>query len=66
MTLGATLGGGWVCSHYGAPLNEGTDRRRSDALSLEDGNVREGPTCTPAPSYEVRVVNDQVEVKMRA
>jgi len=44
----------------------GAIRRRSDALSLEDGNVREGPTCAPAPSYEVRMVNDQVEVKMRA
>jgi nitrite reductase/ring-hydroxylating ferredoxin subunit/uncharacterized membrane protein len=63
---------GAVCSHYGAPLNEGTIEGgavrcpwHGSRFALEDGSVREGPTCTPVPSYEVRVVNDQVEVKMR-
>jgi nitrite reductase/ring-hydroxylating ferredoxin subunit/uncharacterized membrane protein len=64
---------GAVCSHYGAPLNEGTIEGgavrcpwHGSRFALEDGSVQEGPTCTPVPSYEVRVVNDQVEVKMRA
>lgn len=64
---------GAVCSHYGAPLNEGTIEGgavrcpwHGSRFALEDGGVREGPTCTPVPSYEVRVVNDQVELKMRA
>jgi nitrite reductase/ring-hydroxylating ferredoxin subunit/uncharacterized membrane protein len=63
---------GAVCSHYGAPLNEGTIEGgavrcpwHGSRFALEDGSVREGPTCTPVPSYEVRVVNDQVELKMR-
>jgi len=63
---------GAVCSHYGAPLNEGTIEDgavrcpwHGSRFALEDGSVREGPTCTPVPSYAVRVVNDQVELKMR-
>jgi nitrite reductase/ring-hydroxylating ferredoxin subunit/uncharacterized membrane protein len=64
---------GAVCSHYGAPLNEGAIEDgavrcpwHGSRFALEDGSVREGPTCTPVPGYEVRVVNEQVEVKMRA
>lgn len=64
---------GAVCSHYGAPLNEGTTEDgavrcpwHGSRFALEDGSVREGPTCTPVPSYEVRVVSDHVEVKIRA
>jgi nitrite reductase/ring-hydroxylating ferredoxin subunit/uncharacterized membrane protein len=64
---------GAVCSHYGAPLNKGTIEDgcvrcpwHGSRFALADGAVREGPTCTPVPSYEVRVVGDQVEVKMRA
>lgn len=63
---------GAVCSHYGAPLDEGTLEDgavrcpwHGSCFSLEDGSVREGPTCTAVPSYKVRVVKDQVEVKMR-
>jgi nitrite reductase/ring-hydroxylating ferredoxin subunit/uncharacterized membrane protein len=63
---------GAVCSHYGAPLNEGAIEDgavrcpwHGSRFALEDGSVREGPTCTPVPSYEVRLVNDQIEVKMR-
>jgi nitrite reductase/ring-hydroxylating ferredoxin subunit/uncharacterized membrane protein len=63
---------GAVCSHYGAPLNEGTIEDgavrcpwHGSRFALEDGSVREGPTCTPVPCYEVRVAKDQVEVKMR-
>jgi len=66
MTLGATVEGEMGMFALRRAAERGAIRRRSDALSLEDGNVREGPTCTPARSYEVRVVNDQVEVKMRA
>jgi nitrite reductase/ring-hydroxylating ferredoxin subunit len=63
---------GAVCSHYGAPLNEGAIEDgavrcpwHGSRFALEDGSVREGPTCTPVPSYEVKLVNDQIEVKMR-
>jgi len=63
---------GAICSHYGAPLNEGTLEGgavrcpwHGSRFAIEDGSVREGPTCAPVPSYEVRVENDQVAVKMR-
>jgi nitrite reductase/ring-hydroxylating ferredoxin subunit/uncharacterized membrane protein len=62
---------GAVCSHYGAPLNEGTLEGgtvrcpwHGSRFALEDGSVREGPTCTAVPCYKVRVVKDQVEIKM--
>jgi hypothetical protein len=73
MALGATLGGEMGLFAYGAPLNERTIEDgavrcpwHGSRFTLVAGSVREGPTCAPVPSYEVRMVNDQVEVKMRA
>ena len=61
---------GAVCSHYGAPLEEGQDRREHDPVPLAclavcpgRRRVREGPACAPLPSYEVRVAGGQVQVK---
>lgn len=63
---------GAVCSHYGAPLEEGKIVRgnlvcpwHASRFALEDGSVREGPACAPLPSYEVRVDGGRVQVRLR-
>jgi nitrite reductase/ring-hydroxylating ferredoxin subunit/uncharacterized membrane protein len=62
---------GAVCSHYGAPLNEGKLEGNTiqcpwhfSRFALEDGSVREGPACAPVPTYESRIVDDQVEIRL--
>lgn len=64
---------GAVCSHYGAPLEEGklVDETiqcpwHLSRFSLLDGSVKEGPACAAVPCYDVQTVNGQVQVKMRA
>jgi len=61
---------GAVCSHYGAPLEEG--KLQGDTIqcpwhfsrfALADGSVCEGPACAGVPAYEVRVIHGQVEIK---
>jgi nitrite reductase/ring-hydroxylating ferredoxin subunit/uncharacterized membrane protein len=63
---------GAVCSHYGAPLEEG--KLQGDTIqcpwhfsrfALADGSVCEGPACAAVPAYEVRVIQSQVEIKLR-
>jgi len=73
----AKLGGkvyalGAICSHYGAPLNEGTVVGRTiecpwhfSRFSLEDGRVVQGPACAAIPAYECRIVSNQVQIKIR-
>ena len=63
---------GAVCSHYGAPLNEGTVVGRTiecpwhaSRFSLEDGRVVRGPACDAIPAYDCRIVNHQVQIKIR-
>ena len=63
---------GAVCSHYGAPLNEGTVVGRTiecpwhfSRFSLEDGRVVQGPACAALPAYDCRIVNNQVQIKIR-
>jgi nitrite reductase/ring-hydroxylating ferredoxin subunit/uncharacterized membrane protein len=63
---------GAVCSHYGAPLNEGKIVGRAiecpwhaSRFALEDGRVVQGPACAGVPAYDCRIVNDQVQVKLR-
>jgi nitrite reductase/ring-hydroxylating ferredoxin subunit/uncharacterized membrane protein len=63
---------GAVCSHYGAPLEEGklVDETiqcpwHLSRFSLLDGSVKEGPACAAVPCYDVKTVNGQVQVKMR-
>ena len=64
---------GAVCSHYGAPLNEGTivDRTiecpwHASRFALEDGRVVQGPACAGMPVYDCKIVNDEVQIKLRA
>ena len=63
---------GAVCSHYGAPLEEG--KLQGDTVqcpwhfsrfALADGSVCEGPACPAVPAYEVRIIQSQVEIKLR-
>jgi nitrite reductase/ring-hydroxylating ferredoxin subunit/uncharacterized membrane protein len=63
---------GAVCSHYGAPLNEGKIMERTiecpwhaSRFALEDGGVVQGPACTGVPVYDCKIVNDQVQIKRR-
>ena len=73
LKLGGTVYAlGAVCSHYGAPLNEGTivDRTiecpwHASRFALEDGRVVQGPACAGVPVYDCKVVNDQVQIKFR-
>lgn len=62
---------GAVCSHYGAPLEEGKIQGNTiqcpwhfSRFALADGSVCEGPACAAVPSYQVRVIKDQVEIKL--
>ena len=63
---------GGMCSHYGAPLEEG--KIIGDTIQcpwhysrfkLADGGVREGPATSPLPAFEARVVDGQVQVRSR-
>ncbi len=61
---------GAVCSHYGAPLEEGKlvgntvqCPWHASRFALEDGSVKAGPTTAPVPAYDVQVVNGQVQVR---
>lgn len=63
---------GAVCSHYGAPLNDGTIVERTiecpwhaSRFALEDGRVVQGPACAGVPVYDCKIVNDQVQIKLR-
>ena len=64
---------GAVCSHWGAPLEEGT--LVDDCLEcpwhgsrfrLEDGSVARGPATAAQLAYDVRTVGDRLQVKVRA
>jgi nitrite reductase/ring-hydroxylating ferredoxin subunit/uncharacterized membrane protein len=61
-----------VCSHYGAPLNEGVIVERTiecpwhaSRFALEDGRVIQGPACAGLAVYDCKIVNDQVLIKLR-
>lgn len=62
-----------VCSHYGAPMEDGEVRDgclvcpwHGSAFRLEDGSVARGPATAPQLSYEVRTVGDRLQVRVRA
>ena len=64
---------GAVCSHYGAPLEEGTlvDGAiqcpwHASRFALKDGSVREGPACAALPSYETRIAGNQLQIRLRS
>lgn len=63
---------GAVCSHYGAPLSEGKIVGgtiecpwHASRFSLEDGSVVQGPACDGIPVYDCRMVDGQVQIKIR-
>jgi nitrite reductase/ring-hydroxylating ferredoxin subunit/uncharacterized membrane protein len=63
---------GAVCSHYGAPLSEGKIIGgaiecpwHASRFSLEDGSVVQGPACDGIPVYDCRMVDGQVQIKIR-
>ena len=65
---------GAVCSHYGAPLEDGeVDGEgcvvcpwHGSRFRLEDGSVARGPAVSPQLSYEVREAGDRLELRVRA
>jgi nitrite reductase/ring-hydroxylating ferredoxin subunit len=63
------------CSHQGAPLDRGTLRLTGTPLTvtcpahgsmfdLTTGEVRRGPAMHPIPSFETRVVDGAVELRL--
>jgi len=63
---------GAVCSHYGAPLEEGKLVEgtiqcpwHASRFALEDGSVREGPACAALPCYETRIAGNQLQIRIR-
>ena len=64
---------GATCSHYGAPLQDGSIDGgdvvcpwHGSRFRLCDGSVSRGPATVPQLSYDVRTVGDRVEVRVRA
>jgi nitrite reductase/ring-hydroxylating ferredoxin subunit/uncharacterized membrane protein len=63
---------GAMCSHYGAPLNDGKVVERTiecpwhaSRFALDDGRVVQGPACAGVPVYDCQIVNDQIQIKLR-
>ena len=71
---GRVLAIGAVCSHYGAPLEDGeVDGEgclvcpwHGSRFRLEDGSVARGPAVSAQQSYEVREAGDRLQVRVRA
>lgn len=62
---------GAVCSHYGAPLEQGTIHGSTiecpwhySRFSLEDGSVKTGPATAPVPLYETDVKDDKIWIRV--
>lgn len=60
-----------TCSHLGGPLSEGTLKDgavvcpwHGSCFALADGHVVNGPATHPQPSFEARVRNGQIEIRM--
>lgn len=63
---------GAICSHYGAPLEQGTLRDSTiecpwhySRFSLQDGGVQTGPSTAPLPVYETQVKDGKIWVKAK-
>jgi len=63
---------GAVCSHYGAPLNQGRVVENTiecpwhlSRFAIQDGRVVQGPACAAVPVYDCQIVNDQLQIKLR-
>lgn len=64
---------GATCSHYGGPLDEGSVEGEclvcpwhGSRFRLSDGSVGRGPATAPQLSYDVRIVGDRVQLRVRA
>lgn len=64
---------GAMCSHYGAPLEDGelvdgcvVCPWHASRFRLSDGAVERGPATAPQPAYDVRERDGRVEVRARA
>jgi nitrite reductase/ring-hydroxylating ferredoxin subunit/uncharacterized membrane protein len=62
-----------TCTHMGGPLNEGTiddgcvtGPWHGSTFKLDDGSIVRGPASTPQPTYDVRVVDGEIEVRVAA
>lgn len=70
---GAVHAMGAVCSHYGAPLDEGelTDDGclvcpwHASRFRLSDGSVAAGPATSAQTSYETRLQGDRLQLRAR-
>ena len=63
---------GATCSHYGGPLDEGSLDGdcvvcpwHGSRFRMKDGSIARGPATTPQLAYDVRVVGDRVQLKVR-
>jgi nitrite reductase/ring-hydroxylating ferredoxin subunit/uncharacterized membrane protein len=63
---------GATCSHYGAPLDEGSVEGdclvcpwHGSRFRLSDGSVARGPATAPQLSYDVRIDGDRVQLRVR-
>lgn len=59
------------CAHLGGPLAEGTLERdtivcpwHNSRFQLADGSIVNGPTCYRQPTYQTRVRDGQIELRM--
>ena len=69
---GSVYAMGGVCSHAGAPLENGTfdDCRvtcpwHDSVFDLRDGSIVHGPATHPQPAFDARVRGGRVEVRLR-
>lgn len=67
---GAVHAIGAVCSHAGGPLDEGTFNAycvqcpwHDSVYDVRDGSVVHGPSTYAQPTFDVRVINDQIEIR---
>jgi nitrite reductase/ring-hydroxylating ferredoxin subunit/uncharacterized membrane protein len=72
-TAGRLHAMGATCSHYGAPLDQGSLEGEclvcpwhGSQFRLKDGSVARGPATAPQLAYDVRSVGDRVQIKVRA
>jgi len=63
---------GAVCSHFGAPMEEGHLKNgtiecdwHQSRFSLHDGSVKVGPATSPLPIYETQIKDGHIQIKAK-